>query len=161
MSTSTINILYKWPSLVFFLPSLGYVALPQWNVSHLHLHPISHAAIFTTSCAVLLFLLLFFIHLVNTSYTSWQRLPLTDSTFELAASTGSARRSALVPLVCSRPLSARIPLTSMQATSILALTSSLVKRWPSNLSRSRPSTPSSSTSPRSTRLSRVVSVSPS
>jgi hypothetical protein len=52
------------------------------------------------------FILAYF--LVN-SYPSWQRLPLTELTFESAASTDLAGRSALVPLVRSRPSFAHIP----------------------------------------------------
>lgn len=61
-----------------------------------------------------------------------------------AASTASVRRLVPVPSV----------------TSTSASTSSLVKRLPSSLSPSRPSTLSSSTRPRSTRPLLVVSVSP-
>lgn len=53
------------------------------------------------------FILAYF--LVNSSHPSWQRLPLTELTFESAASTDLAGRLVLAPLVGSHPSSTHIP----------------------------------------------------
>jgi len=78
-----------------------------------------------------------------------------DWTYGLVGSTDLGRRLVRVLLVSIRPffIHTSRTITLLQATSTSASTLFLGKRWPSSSNLLKPSTRSSSTNPRSTRLS--------